>query len=333
MERSGALATGADASAELIEPAGRRGLSEVAATVEEVPALDTTIGQQTLPAELLHWGRQNRRDLPWRNSRDPWAVLVAEVMLQQTRADRVTERWPRFLARFPDVASCASALPAEVIAEWSGLGYNRRAVHLHRAAGVVMALHSGRIPTDRTELEALPGIGPYTARAIRAFAYEAEAAVVDTNVARILARWTGRRLTAREAQDLADQSVPSGQVWSWNQTLLDLGALTCTARTPDCGHCPLADRCVWRGEGSDPARGSAGVSGGQTPFEGSDRQGRGRLVAALGVGPVADGRLAEVMGWPGDTHRARRVVETLMADGLVVSCVSGYALPGWEPGT
>ena len=167
-----------------------------------------------------------------------------------------------------------------------------------------MARHGGQIPTERAELEALPGIGPYTARAVRAFAHEVEAAVVDTNVARILARWTGRRLTAREAQNLADQSVPSGRVWSWNQTLLDLGALTCTARAPDCKRCPLADRCAWRGEGSDPAVGSTGVSGGQTPFEGSDRQGRGRLGAALGGGPVADGRLADVMGWPEDADRA-----------------------------
>lgn len=305
----------------------------MATTVQEVAAVDTTIGQRILPADLLRWGSQNRRNLPWRDSRDPWAVLVAEVMLQQTRVDRVAERWPRFLIRFPNVASCASVPPAEVIAEWSGLGYNRRAVYLHRAAGVVMARHGGQIPTERAELEALPGIGPYTARAVRAFAHEVEAAVVDTNVARILARWTGRRLTAREAQNLADQSVPSGRVWSWNQTLLDLGALTCTARVPDCKRCPLADRCAWRGEGSDPARGSAGVSGGQTPFEGSDRQGRGRLVAALGGGPVADGRLADAMGWPEDADRARRVVGTLVADGLVVVCASGYALPGWESDT
>ena len=204
--------------------------------------MDTTIGQRMLPADLLRWGSQNRRNLPWRDTRDPWAVLVAEVMLQQTRVDRVAERWPRFLDRFPNVASCASVPPAEVIAEWSGLGYNRRAVYLHRAAGAVMARHGGQIPTEQADLENLPGIGPYTARAVRAFAHEVEAAVVDTNVARILARWTGRRLTAREAQNLADQSVPAGRVWSWNQTLLDLGALTCTARAPNCKRCPLADR-------------------------------------------------------------------------------------------
>ncbi len=285
-----------------------------------------------LPAEpldpgLLAWGRPRLRDLPWRRVRDPWPILVSEVMLQQTRVERVVERWPRFLARFPTPAACAGAAPGEVIAEWSGLGYNRRAVNLHRAATVVVERHGGVLPADLDGLLALPGVGPYTARAVLAFAHEDDVAVVDTNVARVLARWTGRRLTARVAQGLADASVPAGDGWAWNQVVLDLGATTCRARGPRCGNCPLASGCAWRGVGPDPAVGSAGVAGRQSAFEGSDRQGRGRLVAALADGPVADADLATVMGWPDDPGRAARVAATVVADGLAVTVPGGWSLP------
>ena len=280
-----------------------------------------------LPVELLDWGRPRLRDLPWRRTREPWPVLVAEVMLQQTQVDRVVPRWERFLDRFPDPAACAGAPVGDVLREWSGLGYNRRAVNLHRCATRVVALHAGLVPADLDALLALPGVGPYTARAVLAFAFEVEAAVVDTNVARVLARRAGHRLSAGEAQALADGAAPPGQAWAWNQVLLDLGAVVCRAREPRCGECPVADGCAWRGMGPDPANGSAGVGGRQPRFEGSDRQGRGRLVSALSDGPVPADRLAEVMGWPDDPERAGRVAAGVRADGLAVRCGSGYRLP------
>jgi len=280
-----------------------------------------------LPVALLARGRLRLRDLPWRRVRDPWAILVSEVMLQQTRVERVVDRWPRFLERFPTPAACAAAASGDVIAEWLGLGYNRRALHLHGAATAVVDRHGGVVPDTLDGLLALPGVGPYTARAVLAFAHEVDVAVVDTNVARILARWTGRRLTAGEAQALADASVPEGEGWAWNQGILDLGATTCMARGPQCDDCPLAPGCAWRGRGPDPAVGSAGVARRQAPFEGSDRQGRGRLVARLADGPVADSDLATVMGWPDDPDRAHRVATGLVADGLVVNASGGYALP------
>src|SRR5690606_8002088 len=135
----------------------------------------------------LDWWAARARDLPWRATRDPWAVLVCEVMAQQTQAARVAQRWGPFLAQFPTAAACASAPVAEVIRAWHGMGYNRRAVNLHRCATVVVARHGGRLPADLGALLALPGIGPYTARAVLAFAYERDVGVLDTNTARVLA--------------------------------------------------------------------------------------------------------------------------------------------------
>lgn len=281
-------------------------------------------------ADLLAWFEANGRSLPWRQSRDPWEILVSELMLQQTQVTRVVDRWPRFLARFPDVASCAGAPAGEVITEWAGLGYNRRALNLHRTARIVVADHGGRFPTALADLLALPGVGPYTARAVRVFALETDDGVLDTNVARILARARGRPLGRAEAQRLADASVPAGHGWAWNQALLDVGAVHCTARQPSCRRCPLAPGCRWYHDGRpepDPAVGSAGVSGSQGRFAGSDRQGRGRLVAALRAGPVSAADLPAVVGWPDDPDRATRIAGGVVRDGLAVLDGSTYDLP------
>jgi A/G-specific adenine glycosylase len=240
-------------------------------------------------------------------------------MAQQTQVARVAERWGPFLERFPTPAACAEAPVAELVRSWQGMGYNRRAVNLHRCAAAVCADHDGRLPDDLDALLALPGIGAYTARAVLAFAFERDVGIVDTNAARVLARWEGRRLTAREAQAAADAAVPHGQAWAWNQAILDLAAAVCTRRAPRCEACPASAGCAWRQAGNpapDPADGSAGVSGGQSRFDGSDRQGRGRLVDALRSGTVDRAELAHAAGWPDDPDRAERVAATLVADGL-----------------
>lgn len=243
-------------------------------------------------------------------------------MAQQTQVARVAERWAPFLERFPTPAACAEAPVAEVLRWWSGMGYNRRALNLHRCATAVVHDHGGRLPGTLVELLALPGVGPYTARAVLAFAFEADHAIVDTNTARVLARWEGRRLTATAAQAAAEAALPAGSAWAWNQAMLDLGAGVCTRRAPRCAECPVVSDCAWASAGwpsPDPADGSAGVSTGQPRFEGSDRQGRGRLLEALRAGPVLRRDIPAATGWLEDAERAARVAAGLVADGL--ACV------------
>jgi A/G-specific adenine glycosylase len=292
----------------------------------------------SLQTDLLAWAERSRRDLPWRRTRDPWAVLISELMLQQTQVSRVETRWPDFLERFPTPDACAAASVGDVVRAWAGLGYNRRAVSLHRTAVIVVERHGGRLPGDLPSLLALPGVGPYVARAVLAFANEADVGVVDTNAARVLARAVaGRRVDTRaEAQVMADSLVPANMGWAWNQAMLDLGALVCTRRRPACDRCPLARRagdgsgsCRWEAAGRpdpDPVEGSVGVGRRQTSFAGSDRQGRGRLVAVLRRSPVPPADLAAAAGWSTaerDVDRARRIADALVAEGLAVVGADG----------
>jgi A/G-specific adenine glycosylase len=259
---------------------------------------------------LIAWAARHGRDLPWRHTRDPWAILVSEVMLQQTQVARVVPVWSAFLAQFPTAKECAAGSQAEVVTAWRGMGYNRRAVNLHRCAVAIANDHAGRVPDDLVALQALPGVGPYTARAVLAFAYERRVGVLDVNAARVHARVNGRAVDQAEA----DAAAPRSNPWGWNQAILDLGATVCTKRNPACDVCPLADQCAWRGIGPDPA----GPGSRQSRFDGSDRQGAGRLVDALRTGPVsaAPGDLAVTMGWPGDPERALRVAMRVVADGV-----------------
>jgi A/G-specific adenine glycosylase len=253
------------------------------------------------------------------------------MMLQQTQVGRVVPRYEAFLDRFPDATTCAASPAAAVIDAWAGLGYNRRAVQLHRAARAIVDRHGGRLPPNLKDLLELPGVGRYTARAILVFAFEQPLGVVETNVARVLARaLAGRRLAAGEVQEVADALVPGDAAWAWNQAMVDVGATICTSRSPRCHDCPMGGLCVWARAGHpapDPAAGSAAVSGRQSTFAGSDRQGRGRLIDALRRGPVALDELADATGWPDDPRRASRVAAGLIADGLAVQHGGQLALP------
>jgi len=295
------------------------------------PAVPDAARRRRLTQDLLAWAESVRADLPWRNTRDPWAILVSESMLQQTQVARVVPAYLAFLARFPTPAACAEAPVAEVVRAWEGLGYNRRALHLHRAAQAVVDEHGSRLPDDLDSLLALPGVGAYTARAVLVFARGRDHGVVDTNAARVLARaMAGRRLGASAAQELADEVVPLGRGWAWNQAMLDLGSQVCIKRRPRCEVCPIVRSCAWARAGFagvDPVDGTAGVAGRQTSFVGSDRQGRGRLVQALRTGPVDLDRVPDVAGWPDEPARARRIADGLVGEGLAEYVDGQLALP------
>jgi A/G-specific adenine glycosylase len=215
-----------------------------------------------MEALLLAWFGRNGRDLPWRRTRDPYAILVSEVMLQQTQVERVTPRYERWLARWPTVDDLAAATPGEVILEWQGLGYNNRALALHRAA---RAIAGSGWPDDLTEL---PGVGPYTSAALRNFAFGEDVVPRDVNVDRVERR-TGASFTGGAAQ-----------------ALMDLGATVCLARVPRCSVCPLADGCPSRGTREDPARR-------QGRFEGSFRQRRAATLRLVADRPRRASRLDE----------------------------------------
>ena len=289
----------------------------------------TTSGTERLSADrrrrfrrqALAWGASHRRAFPWRATRDPWAILVSEVMLQQTQAERVVVPYSRFLAAFPNPATCARAGAAEVVRVWAGLGFNRRALHLHAAATSVTSRHAGAVPRDLRALMALPGVGSYTARAVLSFGHGIDAAVVDTNVLRVLSRCVhGTGLTTAEAQRTADELLPPAASWEFNQSMFDLGATVCTAQAPRCSVCPLSRQCRWRAgggpeAGADPWRACGSVRA-QPPFAGSDRQGRGRLLAQLRERAVRHDEIATACGWPRDAVRAERIARALVDEGF-----------------
>ena len=247
---------------------------------------------------VLAWYSQNARDLPWRQTRDPYAILVSEVMLQQTQVVRVVPRYLEWLERWPTAEALAGAAPADVIRAWSGLGYNRRAVNLHRCAQAVAA--RGGFPREPEELRKLPGIGPYTAAAIACFAFGAQIAAPDTNALRVIER----------AFPGADVEPPPGRAYEWNQALFDLGREVCIARRPRCDSCPLAAGCPSRGRTYAPLRR-------QSRFEGSFRQRRARLLREI----AAAGTLPE-----GECDAEALV--SLVRDGLAEVSAGAARLPG-----
>ncbi len=270
---------------------------------------------------LGRWYRANgRHDLPWRLTRDPYAVLVSEVMLQQTQVERVRPRYEAWLERWPTAASLAEAPAAAVIREWSGLGYNRRAVNLQRAAREALE-RFGRIPVVETKLLLLPGVGPYTAAAVACFAGGRRTAALDTNVARVV----GRALLGEarvhapygaELREAAEAWLPARGARAHQLAVMDLGAMVCKASSPDCGVCPLARGCAWLAAGR-PAPRVAVPKGEAAPFEATARFARGRIVAMLAEGsPLSADAIAARL--PGEHQEAcERYLEALARDGIV----------------
>ncbi len=258
---------------------------------------------------LLAWFRRKGRGLPWRKTSDPYRIVVSEVMLQQTQVRRVIPKYRAFLKRFPTWRALARATQADVVRMWHGLGYNRRAMMLHRLA---QAVGEEELPRDHASLITLPGIGTYTAEAVRAFAFRVPgAAPVDTNIERILKRVFGAHTKPRDAvQALAHEVVPS-DVWSWNHAMMDLGATVCTARAPLCTACPLQSACA-----SYPCAGNDVKKRPQKKFADSDRMYRGRIIAVLRA-KAHDPDALQAAVRLDDEERFGRLVDNLTAEGLV----------------
>jgi A/G-specific adenine glycosylase len=300
-----------------------------------------------LQSDLLAWFRASARDLPWRRTRDPYRILVSEVMLQQTQVDRVLPKYEAFLAAFPTLEALAEAPTAEVIRLWAGLGYNRRAVNLQRTARAVRDDHGGRFPTAVADLLRLPGVGPYTAGAVACFAFEQDVAFMDTNIRRVLRRAIAGpdealpQPSERELLAAGAALVPPGRGWEWNQAIMELGALVCTAASPACRRCPISAECrayaAWRAgdeaallamgaglarELAAPPRPARRVAEHkETPYQGSRRWYRGKIIDALRahaalslpqLGPLVKAGYAEAdAAWLGE------LVDSLARDGLL----------------
>jgi A/G-specific adenine glycosylase len=271
---------------------------------------------------VTSWFDASARDLPWRSAdRTPWGVLVSEVMLQQTPVVRVEPVWREWMARWPAPSDLAAAPTADVLRAWGRLGYPRRALRLQDCARVITRDHDGAVPADDAALRALPGVGEYTAAAVRAFAFGLRSVVVDTNVRRVLARTvTGVALPdpadSAAERALAHRVAPADDAAAarWAAASMELGALVCTARGPDCGACPVRDTCAWRAAGHPP---DALAHRRRTqPWHGTDRQVRGRILAVLreSQDPVERERLLLVTD---DARQAERCLASLVEDGLV----------------
>jgi A/G-specific adenine glycosylase len=272
-------------------------------------------------------------------------VLVSEMMLQQTQVARVERAYLAFIERFPTLLTLAKAPTAAVVEQWQGLGYNRRAVHLQRTCRAIVERHAGEVPTTLEALLALPGIGPYTARALLVFAFEQPVAAVDVNVARVLQRaLAGRPVPAHERQAMADALVAAAP-WATAQGVMELGARFCTARRPNCMDCPVRAACAWTRAGArapDPAapraRASASEPGGGDPrarkppqrFEDSDRYHRGRLLDAVRAGPVPASEVGSAARTD-DASRARRLADALVREGLAEWSLGTLTLPERHP--
>jgi A/G-specific adenine glycosylase len=292
------------------------------------PTADRTV----IAEPLIAWFRANGRDLPWRRPGFPaWGTLVSEIMLQQTQVARVVPRLETWLTRWPTPADLAASPPADAVRAWDRLGYPRRALALHAAATAIAERHGNVVPRDVDDLLALPGIGDYTARAVAVFAYGDRHPVVDVNVRRVLARAVlgeGEPGPANAKRDLPLMEsvlpVSRDEAAATNAAVMELGALVCTARTPACDACPIADRCAWRAAGYPEHDGPRAPR--QARFTGSDRQVRGLIMAELRASdvPVTADEIRPV--WPDDAQRDRALA-SLLADGLAERVPGGYALP------
>ena len=281
---------------------------------------------------LAAWFTLHHRPLPWRDdSCSPWGVMVSEVMLQQTPVARVEPVWHEWMARWPTPQDLASSTQADAVIAWGRLGYPRRARRLHQTAIIITREHAGLVPSDLDALLALPGIGDYTARAIRTFAFGIPEPIVDTNVRRVVARVCGGQAQAGPPRMRADRDavwrvLASEKIHSQTEgakALMELGAVVCTPRNPSCETCPLQDDCAWRLAGYPTYKGPESPK--KSRFEGSDRQVRGIILRELRSSDIPVPRYFLSSLWS-DSRQFDRALASLVEDALVVLDESGARL-------
>lgn len=286
-----------------------------------------------LEEPITNWYAEHGRDLPWRRPGvGAWPIMVSEFMLQQTPVSRVRPAYEAWIDRWPTPRALAEATPAEAVRQWDRLGYPRRALRLHESAVIITTTYAGQVPADLGALRSLPGIGAYTAAAIATFAYSQRRPVLDTNVRRVLSRLISGRQYPPSSQSVAEQSLAESllppeqdrRAATWSVALMELGALVCTATRPACDRCPVAVSCSWlrngRPAGVQPRR--------APPYEGSDRQLRGQLLAVLrsAVTPLPESAFTDICP---EQHQLNRVLGGLITDGLATRLENGLiALPG-----
>ena len=292
----------------------------------------TGAAPEHLHHRVLEWYAVSARDLPWRRpDATPWSIFVSEIMLQQTPVARVEPVWHQWLSRWPTPAALAADAPGEAVRAWGRLGYPRRALRLHAAAVAMTEHHDGAVPSTEAELLALPGVGTYTAAAVATFAFGERTTVVDTNVRRVLARVVAGEEYAAPSPTRAELTVAAGLVpvdaaeaRTWSVAVMELGALVCSARSPRCSDCPVADLCAWQVAGRPAYSGPARK--GQA-WEGTDRQLRGALLAVLRASDTPVQR-ATLEALSDNEIQRERCLDSLVADGLVEPLAGGrYQLP------
>lgn len=280
---------------------------------------------------ILAWYASHGRALPFRETTDPYAILVSEAMAQQTQAERAGEAWIRFMAGFPSVAALAAAAPADVLRAWQGLGYNRRALDLWRAAGRIVERFGGAVPSGLDDLESLPGVGPYTARAVAALAFGLPVGAVDTNVRRVLSRIVAggtEAVAPDDLQRLADAAVPPDRPGAWTHALMDIGATLCRPRRPDCGPCPARPWCRYAGSAAvtmATVRGRGVVREAAAPFRTTSRWLRGRIVDRLREAPNEEWVILDDAIGGHDPAAVEVAARALAKEGLVELDVSSRA--------
>jgi A/G-specific adenine glycosylase len=296
-------------------------------SIVSITSMSTVVSMRK---QLYSWFKKNgRHDLPWRQTQDPYKILISEVMLQQTQVSRVHLRWEKWIAKWPNINSLASASRKEVIQEWAGLGYNRRSVNLHRTVQELVLSHKGQVPINETILQRLPGIGPYTAAAITCFTENQKTQPIDTNISRLITRaFLGLQSPNDSTKKIIQQALiafePNQNFRKHYLALMDLGALVCQSRAPSCHVCPWQNNCSWFQDGKTP---TTTPKKHLQPFSESARFARGRIIDYLREKPAMT--TEEIQHFLPDNHKKQTAhyLEVLVTEGLIEKKDDNWSLP------